>query len=503
MKLKNMRKLQTLYSKITRFLESRNFEYILLFLILAGGFAVRLYRIGSPIADWHSWRQADTASVTGLYVQNGINLLYPRYHDISSIQTGIFNPMGYRMVEFPVYNAISAILSSAIRMVSLEVMSRLVTISTAVITAFFLYLIGKRFIGKWGGILTTFFYLFIPYNIFFTRVILPDPMGVTFGVISLWLFIKFFDEEKDIFLYLSGAFFALMMLIKPYMGFYLLPMIYLAVQKYGWKKIYENKTLRKKALIFAVIALTPFILWRIWESRFPEGIPFYKWAFNGNKIRFRPSWWFWIFGERLGHLILGSLGLIPFTFGVLNTKAKNLFIQWFLVGIFGYVVIVASANVMHDYYQIPSIPAISLALAAGAVYLWNQKIFGKYFSRTVLVISVGVMIITGWYQIKGNYNINHYKILEAGAEIDRTTPKDAIVVAPYNGDTAFLYATKRFGWPAVDNSIDNIIEEGADYYVSVDLGSADTINFSKRFKTVKKTDKYIILDFHQPLPFEK
>jgi len=158
---------------------------------------------------------------------------------------------------------------------------------------------------------------------------------------------------------------------------------------------------------------------------------------------------------------------------------------------------VASANVMHDYYQIPSIPVIALTLAAGSIYLWRQQTFNKWLVRIILVSSVWVMLITGWNQIAGNYNINHPEILAAGAEVDKITPKDAIVIAPYNGDTAFLYATKRSGWPAIDDSIDRVIEKGADYYVSVDLESADTKMMVSRFKTIEKTNKYIIIDLHQ------
>jgi hypothetical protein len=74
-----------------------------------------------------------------------------------------------------------------------------------------------------------------------------------------------------------------------------------------------------------------------------------------------------------------------------------------------------------------------------------------------------------------------------------------LVVAPYNGDTAFLYQTNRWGWPAIDNSVDNIIKEGAGYYVSVDLGSADTKMIESRFTTIEKTDRYIIIDLLEPL----
>ena len=471
----------------------------MLSLILILGFTVRLYKIGNPVADWHSWRQADTASVSRVYVQQGINLLIPRYHDISSIQTGIFNPQGYRMVEFPFYNALNAILAKTFASISLEVWARLITIACALTTSFFLYLIGRRVIGKWGGLLSAFFYLFIPYNIYFTRVILPDPMGVMFGTVSLWAFLEFYVTDRKYLPYISAIFFGLAMLMKPYLGFYLFPIIYLAIKKYGIKQFFKDRKLIIGTLVYLAVSFIPFFLWRAWESKFPEGIPFYTWAFNGNLIRFKPSWWYWIFGERLGHLILGSLGLIPFIFGLLNTKVKNLLVQIFFGGALVYLAVVADANTMHDYYQILIIPAVALAVAAGSVYLWNGGIFNKFLTRSVLVISIGVMMITGWNQIVGDYNINHPEIVEAGKEVDRITPKNALVVAPYDGDTAFLYQTDRWGWPAIDNSIDNIIKEGASYYVSVDLNSADTKMIESRFKTVEKTDKYIIINLREPL----
>src|SRR4030066_1552046 len=107
-----------MYKKISQFYRGKYFEYFLLAIILILGFTVRLYKIDSPIADWHSWRQADTASVSKVYVQQGINLLIPRYQDISKIQTGIFNPNGYRMVEFPFYNAANAVLATNFRSIS-------------------------------------------------------------------------------------------------------------------------------------------------------------------------------------------------------------------------------------------------------------------------------------------------------------------------------------------------------------------------------------------------
>jgi hypothetical protein len=486
-------------NNILRFFESKKFEYILLALLLILGFAVRLYKIDNPIADWHSWRQADTASVSKIYLKEGINLLYPRYQDISSIQSGIFNPEGFRFVEFPVYNALNVLFLKTFNTYSLEVWARLTTILSAVVTGFFLYLIGKRFLGSWGGLLATFFYLLIPYNIYFTRVILPDPFGAMCATVALYVFIKFVDTEKYLYLYLSGVVMALALLIKPFYGFYLVPLLYLTDQKFGLKKILINRKLLTKFVIYVLIMLVPLLLWRYWGGRHPEGIPFYKWAFNGDEIRFRPAFWRWIFDERLGRLILGVWGIVPFILGILRPKGKNSFIKYTILGMFLYVVTVATANVRHDYYQIVTIPAVALVLASGVTYLWQSSVFNRIATRILVLFTIPMMLMTGWLLVKDNYNVNHPEIIEAGQAIDKITPKDAIVVAPYMGDTAFLYQTNRWGWPAVDDSIDNIIEKGADYYVSVDLGSADTKLFEKMFKTVTRTDKYIILDLHQPL----
>jgi hypothetical protein len=140
-----------------------------------------------------------------------------------------------------------------------------------------------------------------------------------------------------------------------------------------------------------------------------------------------------------------------------------------------------------------------LVVASGACFLWNNLFFNRIISRVLVVFSIGMMLMVGWFQIRDNYNVNHPEIIEAGHAVDELTPKDALVIAPYDGDTAFLYQTNRWGWPAIDDSVDKIIERGADYYVSVNLGSADTKMIESRFKIIKETGKYVIVDLHQPL----
>jgi len=486
---------------IKQILGNKYVEYILLSMIILLGFIVRLYKINNPIADWHSWRQADTASVSKTYLDYGIKLLFPRYQDISSIQTGYLNPQGYRFVEFPIFNALHVILFKIQNVLSFDATGRMLSILCALVSSYFLFKIGKKFLGRWGGLLTSFFFLFLPYNIYFTRVILPEPMGTSFALIAVWLFLVFLENEKKLNLYFSGVFFALAALIKPFTLFYSIPLIYLLLQKYSfkYKDILRNPKVIIPLLVFANIVLNPLLLWRVWMNKYFEGIPFFTWAFNGDKIRFRPAFWYWIFGERIGKLILGCWGLIPLIFGVVSSSKKKVFNVLFFLGMILYTVVVATANVRHDYYQIFLIPSISLLLAQGTLYLWENKNFNKIISRIVIVFSVCTMFLVSLFQVKEFYKINHPELMEAGNAVKRLTPEDSLVIAPYNGDTAFLYQTGRWGWPAIDSSLDKIIQRGADYFVSVNFADKDTIEAISRFETVEKTPTYIILDLHKPI----
>lgn len=446
-----------------------------------------MYGIDNPVADWHSFRQVDTASVAKIFSTSGTNLFIPRYHDISTIQSGQFNPQGYRFVEFPIYNAIISVFFSAWPQINLEVWGRLLSISFSTISIIIIYLLGKRFINPWGGIIASFFYACIPFNIYFTRVILPEPLVTMLSLLGLILFVYSEDWNNKLLRLFSAFVFSMAILVKPFAVFYLIPVIYLLIRNNGAVPLKNLVNLIIKYFWFGAIVVGPFLVWRWWESFYPEGIPYYKWIFNGDNIRFRPSFWRWIFGERLGYMILGTWGLIPFGVGLIK-KTGNYFLHYLLFGMFLYVCTVATANVRHDYYQTLLIPSICLVLSIGSVELFKKN----RISRILLIFSIGIMLMVGLTRIREFYKIDHPEIINAGVAVDNLLPKDAVVIAPYNGDTAFLYQTNRIGWPYVDRPINEMVANGAEYYVSVNF-DVQTKEFMEKFPIVKKTNEYVIL----------
>jgi hypothetical protein len=129
--------------------------------------------------------------------------------------------------------------------------------------------------------------------------------------------------------------------------------------------------------------------------------------------------------------------------------------------------------------------------------MWNLKYFNKLLVRGLLVFSLGIMLIAGAIEIKQFYQVNHPEIIAAGKAVDKLTPKDALIIAPYNGDTAFLYQTKRFGWPVVDTSIDKLIKRGADYFVSVNFADPDTKKLVKEYQVVEQNPQYVIINLQE------
>jgi hypothetical protein len=84
----------------------------------------------------------------------------------------------------------------------------------------------------------------------------------------------------------------------------------------------------------------------------------------------------------------------------------------------------------------------------------------------------------------------------AGEAVDRLVPKNAKVLANLEGDTSFLYQTKRKGWASFEKPLPEMIKMGADYLILVNPNEAD-LNLGKTYKILDQTDQYVIFDLRQ------
>lgn len=470
------------------------FVYGSFFLITMFAIVLRSWKITAPIADWHSFRQTDTASVARRFTEEGINIFVPRYQDLSNIQSGKDNPEGYRMVEMPLYQASAVVVQRFIPMMSLEVALRVITILAA---AFITFLIGVWVYQKVGwvpGILSSLVYAILPYSIFYGRSILPDTLMTVLALGSVFALDMALRKKINVYgITASVVMAALALLVKPFALFILIAALPIFISRFKWKGI-------GFFLLWFIIGLLPYYWWRGWINQFPSGIPAGEWLLNGNGIRFKGAWFHWLFAERVGNLILGYWGLIPFGLGILwLATEKGLWIfRTLAVGILLYFIIFATGNVQHDYYQIMVIPVIAILTGCGMHVGLNVGRKGRLPMVTKgIIISVSLLfgLMFSWFTVRTYYWINRPEIIEAGKAADVLLPKDAKVIAPYNGDTTFLYQTKRNGWP-IGFDIQHKIDLGATHYVTVSPTDADleTRDLARDYTVLVRNDRFAIID---------
>lgn len=473
-------------------------SYMPLIILIIFAFLVRLYGFSNPVADWHSWRQVDTSSVSRDFVQNGINIFYPTYHDISNVPNSKFldNPNGYRFVEFPIYNILQTVFYNLYQGFTLEQWGRLISIFSSLFSMGFIYLLVNKYVNRNSALFSAFFFGFIPFNIYYSRTILPEPLMVTTLLGSIYFFDKWLTDSKTkrsqyLYFLLSLFLITISILLKPFTLFFTLPFIVIAFNKFGKKFI-----LKWQLWVYLLVALFPFVAWRIWMSQFPEGIPASDWLFNGGDIRFKGSFFHWIFANRIGELILGYWGIGLLIIGLIRKfdSKTTWFIMSFLISSLLYLIVIARGNVQHDYYQILIVPTLAIFLGIGSDYIvFAKDHINKRIGYIVFGVTTFFMLMFGWYTVRDYYNINNPSIIVAGKAVDSLTPKDSLIVAPFGGDTTLLYQTNRKGWASYQDDLSVLIDKGADYLLIVNPNSKD-YEIANTYKVVTSSPEFILFD---------
>lgn len=210
-------------------------QYIYLLLILALGFWLRLYKIDNPIADWHSWRQADTAAVARNFYKEGYNPFLPRGDDMSAISEikPQLNLQRYRFVEFPIYPSLvyfGYLLNGGVD----EKIARMVSVIFSLGSIIFIYFIVKRNSTIVHALLSSLMFATLPFSIYYSRVTLPEPSLIFFSLGMFYYIDRWIFENKLSLMGIAIFFTACAFLTKPMAVFFLLPLGYSYFRKEGY-----------------------------------------------------------------------------------------------------------------------------------------------------------------------------------------------------------------------------------------------------------------------------
>lgn len=473
-------------------------DWIVLGIIILVGLILRLYNYNTPLADYHSWRQVDTAAVARNFARDDFNLLQPKYDDLTSIQSGKDNPTGLRYVEFPIYNAMMAGVYKVMPFFPIEVWGRIISALMSLVVVGVIYFLAYKESSRFTAIAAASVYAIFPYFVFFSRTVLPENTALGFvflSILFLYLFCRSEQKGKLItYFTLSVIFFSMSILVKPTAIFYGLVLAFLFLRKYKMD-VFKQVPL----YIYFILAATPFIAWRLYIQQFPEGIPASTWlftdveTFEGRKnIFFKPAFFRWIFFERINNQILGGYMTFFLVLGAI-AKPKN----WLLpvIGLAGFIYLFTfqGGNVQHEYYQIIIFPALAIFIGLGFNFIikQNKLLIHPAFLTVIVIACVGLSWFFSFYKVRDFYGVPNDLIQIAGIVKTLTRPEDKIITDRY-GDTTLLYLMDRKGSPAIYKDIVNMRPDGYKYLVVTVPETIIRMKEEEQLVTVFENDKFAL-----------
>ncbi len=453
--------------------EQKAFKYLKVLLFLT--FLVRLYHINYPVLDHHMFRQAHTASVIRNFDKTGIDLLCTKL-DVFGI-----GKEKVLLLEFPLYEAIVALAYKVFG--PYEVLARLVSIFFGLLGAFYLFLIVKRLYNPEIALLSSFFFLVSPLNIYFQRSIMIEPTVVALGLMMLYYSIGWIDDfnSKDYIIAIVTASLAFMHKGNLYTFYAIAALYYLS--RNGIRELF-----RLRAIVAMLIPVLLLLLWQGYTEHvnIANGHSYFSlsntpsyitWNFGTLRDRLDITCWKQVFDIFVNETV-GVYQIAFFALGFMFYPGKKAgwFFHVFIFSMFLNIFIFFGRIRYHDYYHCALVPAASFFTAYGFFFVLNKLksiASGAFVKREELRLSMPILLLTlcFLFTITNFISARHLldideNILESSKVVSENTKKRPAIIAvsPWEGwNPAFFYAYNKEGLQVkhkglLENKIETVLD---------------------------------------------
>ena len=378
----------------------------LLICISAGIHAfVNLYNIAGPIADWHAFRQTQTAISIRSYIQNGWSLFY---------ETPIVGKPWMIPMEFPLYQSIVYAVHQVFSG-SLEVEARAISLFFFYASLFLIYRLLRivfsmpERIAKLGivGILASSYYLF------WADAILIENLGLFLAISASLCAYFFLSEQKGalwgiLLLFLSTA--LILSKVTTYVGVFAPFFAIIFFQNSDWKNVLcrSNRRLVFMAIGMLAINYVAIRLWvdacdviknenplaRSWTSASLE-----TWNFGTLKQRLSFDIWVHYF-KGLGHYnpIFWIASAVMCCWNAWSNKGVWKVNCLLLLVMLSGPLVFFNLYKVHTYYDIPNNWALIILFTYNAIMLCESFRLYRRIRIVLSVLIVSAFVYFGGYR---------------------------------------------------------------------------------------------------------
>ncbi len=360
--------------------------WVIMAVIFAAGLGIRLYDLTDLPLDFHPTRQLHSALISrGMYYQTAPDI--PDEKRAEAVRQW----KREQVIEPQVMEILTA---QAYHLAGGEYLwiPRLLAILFWCFGGIGMYLLAKELVSREGAVFATGFYMLLPYGAIASRSFQPEPLMIALMIFSLWAFYRWQNALSWKWAILTGIFTGLAVFVKTVAVFPLLfGMAALLLYKRGIVKALRDPKLWAILVITALptaiyyiygVFIEDYLVGQFTQRFFPELLidpHFYiRWYLQIDKV------------IGLAPLILALIGMLLF-----SIKDNRVFVFGLLSGYVIYGMTLPYHIASHDYYQLPLIPIVALALAPVADRLGQSLanlhtgLWARIFVVIVLFVGMG------------------------------------------------------------------------------------------------------------------
>ena len=418
--------------------------------------AVRLIFINQPYVDHWSWRQSDVAAIARNFYDGGFRFAYPQI-DWAGDATG------YVGTEFPILPFVAAICYKFVGIH--EWIGRGQAVIFFAVSLPFFFLLVREIFGSTAAVWATFFFSFAPLNIFAGRSFMPDVPSLSLAIVGLYFFLRWTHDQKWTPLLLAAIAVSLSSLIKITSAVIFAPLAYLAVAGIadpgltrGLLGVGRDHRSWLQLLLFIAITVVPSAAW-YWHA-YQIAERFYPHHFFGaGGVRIESLEWYWNIARQTATSSLTPVLAIMALIGLsvaLGSRTRSvsgraalrarysLLFHWWLVAMILFTIAVGYGN-RHSWYQVPLVP-VAAVFAGAACAFFASKIASRPAAIILSLLLTSSFAILSYVNSRPLYESSAAQLRDAGLELNKITPSDALIVAADMGDPTIFYYSQRKGW---------------------------------------------------------
>lgn len=429
-------------------------RFLLALLLLAP-----LRHLGPELDGPHVWRQMDTARTIRGFVDGGIDLPRP--------QVSWMGRSGVVVLECPLPQALAAV---AIRGAGggepESSRSVFLLFFVAAVAAF--ALLARRLVPLDEARIATVLFAASPLSQHYSRALVVDFFVLAAALAATLLAVDALRRGSASLLGIAAIPSTLAAVVKgPALIPFVPPLLLLALRPDA-RDAWRSRGFRAAALFATLLPLAAFVAWRLHAGAVngaadvgpaPDArrlVDMGGWYFGTLEQRLDPAAWTTIAG-RFRHGIAGPAGGVLVAIGLLvlllrrATPGRGAILAAFGGGAL-YVLVFWNLHRVHDYYQIPLVPATALAatLALAALRRRVGRLVGERGGTAAALGALALVVAVDLRWTDRAMYPRPEAALAAGRILDAALPPDALLAAVRDDVDArcplLLYPARRDGW---------------------------------------------------------